>query len=272
MLETYFFVPGDKKKYLDKIESLKADNIVIDLEDAVALQNKKKAFDLVLEIKPKKNFFVRIPFFDGSCYTEEQIVKLIQHFEGRIVVPKLKEVSELLRVEKYVSALHLKIIILIEDPYGFINLQEILKSSSKNIHAVGFGSHDFCSITGLKHTTEHLAHYKRQLILYTRAFNVNYIDGVDLNLDDFEKFKEECVFAFEIGARGKFLIHPKQIEELKNAKYLADFELKELKSVYDKVKNIPDDAIEVYTINGKVYEKPHIIRIKFLMSQILNNN
>jgi len=271
MLETYFFVPGDKKKYLDKMESLKADNIVIDLEDAVALQNKENAFDLVLEIRPKKNYFVRIPFFDSS-FTEEQIITLIQHFEGRIVVPKLKEVSELLRIEKYASDLHLKVIILIEDPYGFINLQEILRSSSKHIHAVGFGSHDFCSITGIKHTTEHLAHYKRQLILYTKAFNVDYIDGVDLNLDDFKKFKEECVFAFEIGARGKFLIHPKQIEELKNAKYLSDFEIEELKSVYEKVKNIPEDAIEVYTINEKIYEKPHIIRIKFLMNQILNSN
>lgn len=267
MLETYFFIPGDKEKYLEKMVSLKSDYMIIDLEDAVATQNKSKAFNLVLGVSPKENYFVRIPFFDGS-YTEEEIIKLIQHFEGRIVIPKLKEVSELLKVEKYAPNLHLKLIILIEDPYGFINLQEILKSFSKKIHGVGFGSHDFCSITGMKHTTENMAHYKRQLILYTKAYGVDYIDGVDMNLHDFTQFKEECIFTFEIGGRGKFLIHPQQIEELRSAEYLSEEEMKRMKIVYEKVKNIPDGALEVYTINGEVYEKPHIERIKYLMSKI----
>ncbi|RZL47524.1 MAG: hypothetical protein EOP00_11705 [Pedobacter sp.] len=267
MLDTYFFIPGDKEKFINKIDSLDADYIVIDLEDAVSLQNKEGAFELTMSVVPQKNHFVRIPFFD-KCYSEELLIKLLQHFEGRIVVPKLREQSELKQISELLPQLDLRMIILVENPICFINLPDILKVYSSHIQGVGFGSHDFCSITGIKHTLENLSHYKRQLVLYTKAFNVDYIDGVDLDLKDFTQFKNECVFAFEIGSNGKFLIHPSQIEVLKNVKFITDAEMEQLKAVYEKVKNIPEDSIEVYTINEKVYEKPHIIRIKYLMEKL----
>lgn len=267
MLDSYFFIPGDKQKYLDKIVSIRADYIVIDLEDAVALQNKNVAFDLVLATTPQINYFVRIPFFE-NCFSNEQITKLIQHFKGRIAVPKLSVKTELFQINNFVPEIDLKMIILVENPLCFINLNEILQSFSSQIHGIGFGTHDFCSITGIKHKDEHLDSYKRQLLLYSKAFNINYIDGVDLDLINFKQFRKECFFAFEMGVNGKFLIHPRQLEELKKVKYLSDNELEELHKVYEIVKKIPDDAIEVYTINGKVYEKPHVIRIKNLINKI----
>lgn len=270
MLDSYFFIPGDKEKFINKIDTLKANYIIIDLEDAVSLQNKQTAFELVTTVIPKSNHYVRIPFFE-NCYSELQLIKLIEHFEGRIVVPKLREVNELGKIKDLIPKTVLSIIVLIENPFCFINLPEILKIYAKEIKAIGFGSHDFCSETGIKHSFENLSHYKRQLILYAKAYNVEFIDGVDLNLTDFSHFRAECIFAFEIGAGGKFLIHPKQLEELKNVKYLSDADFQQLLSVYDKIKNIPDNSIEVYTINGKVYEKPHILRIKYLMQRVSNN-
>ena len=267
MLDSYFFVPGDKQKYIDKIDSLSADYIVIDLEDAVAFQNKQEALSLVLSIIPKKNYFLRIPFFE-DCYSKSQLIQLIQHFSGRIVLPKVTDLVQVQYVCKLVPLIKLRMIILVENPLCFIHLPSILEVFSKEIHGVGFGSHDFCSITGIKHTLEHLAHYKRQLILYAKAYHVDYLDGVDLDLNDFKQFTEESIFAFEIGASGKFLIHPKQIEALKNIPFMSESEMKQLIVVYEKVKDIPDENIEVHTIEGKVYEKPHIIRVKHLMQKI----
>lgn len=270
MLDSYFFIPGDKEKFINKIDSLKADYVVIDLEDAVSLQNKVEAFELTMSIIPKKNYYVRIPFFD-NCYSQQQLIKLIEHFEGRIVVPKLREADEIAKIKDFAPNRVLSIIVLVENPYCFINLPEILKEHAKQIKGIGFGSHDFCSLTGIKHTFENLSHYKRQLVLYTKAYDVAFIDGVDLDLTDLSQFRAECVFAFEIGAGGKFLIHPKQLDELKNVKYMSDADFQQLIAVYEQIKDIPDDSIEVYTINGKVYEKPHILRIKYLMKKISTN-
>ena len=42
--------------------------------------------------------------------------------------------------------------------------------------------------------------------------------------------------------------------------------------VNEKIKDIPLNEIEVYTIEGKVYEKPHIVRIKYLMEKLKNRH
>jgi citrate lyase subunit beta/citryl-CoA lyase len=270
MLDSYFFIPGDKTKYLDKIDSLTADYIVIDLEDSVAQNNKQVGFEIVSSLSLKKNYFLRIPFFD-SYYSKGQIQALIAQFEGQIVLPNINSPKDVGQVVEWAEGKPLNMIVLIENPSSFIATEEILKIFSNQIHAIGFGSHDFCSITGIKHTFEHLAHYKRQLILYAKAFNVAFLDGVDLNLKNFDQFKKECVFAFESGADGKFMIHPLQLDELQKVDFMSDEEINQLKFVYEKVKDIPVNDIEVYTFMGKVYEKPHIIRIKFLMEKMEKN-
>lgn len=267
MIDSYFFIPGDKPNYLSKIDKLDADYIIIDLEDAVSNNNKKVAIELVLALTFNKNMFLRIPFFDNS-YTNEQLKSLILKFGGQIVIPKINSVEDVNKVISLSESIPLKMIVLIENPQSFIATEQILKSFSSQIHAIGFGSHDFCSITGIKHTLDHLAHYKRQLILYAKAFKVDFLDGVDLNLKNFHQFKKECVFAFESGADGKFMIHPLQLEEMHKIDFMSEEEINQLKFVYEKVKDIPVNDIEVYTIEGKVYEKPHIIRIKYLMEKM----
>lgn len=264
MLDSYFFIPGNKSKYLNKIESIKSDYFVIDLEDAVPLQSKLEALNLVLSTEPDNTHFVRIPFFE-NCYSNDQIISIVKHYKGRIVVPKVKELSDIRRIKGLVPNLDLIMIILVENPLCILNICDILNTFLGQIHAISLGNHDFCSVTGIKNSSENLIQYKRQLILYSKAFDVDYIDGVDLNLLEFDQFKSDCRLAFEIGSNGKFLIHPAQYEVFKDIQYFSDSEYEELKKVYDQIKDIPDDEIQVYTINGKVYEKPHINRIKLIM-------
>ncbi|MDQ3190818.1 MAG: aldolase/citrate lyase family protein [Bacteroidota bacterium] len=272
MIDSYFFIPGDKEKYLNKINQLDSEYIVLDLEDAVSKNNKQIAFNNALDLKIKGNTFVRIPFAD-NCYTSEQLVQLINKFNGRIVFPKLvngADIEEIISLHQF--PFHYKLIILVENPTCFINLGDILKHYSKHIFAIGFGSHDFCSIMGMKHSLKHLSSYKKQLLLLSKAYEKIFIDGVDLNIRDFKNFKEECVYAFEIGVEGKFIIHPTQLQEMRKIQYLSDLELKKLKEVYHKIEQINIDDVDVLNIDGVVYEMPHIIRIKHLMKRINRDN
>ena len=267
MIDSYFFVPGDKPNYLKKINSINADYFIVDLEDAVSVNNKSMAFHLVMTLKFNNNMFLRIPFFD-NCYSDKQIKALINKFERQIVLPKISALDDVEHIVSMVKGSVLKMIVLVENPASFLAVSVILNFFSSHIHAIGFGSHDFCSITNIKHSLEHLAHYKRQLILFAKAHDVAYLDGVDLNLKNFDEFKKECIFAFESGADGKFIIHPRQLDELGQIDFIKKEELDQLKLVYDKIKGIPINDIDVVTINGIVYEKPHIFRIKKLMEKV----
>lgn len=200
MIDSYFFLPGDKPNYLSKIGQLNANYIVIDLEDSVSLNNKQRGIELILASTITQNMFIRIPFYD-NCYTKQQKKDLTQKFNGQIVLPKINSIEDVRKVISVSDGIPLNMIILIEKSKSFIANEEIPKTFSNQIHALCFGCHNFCSITGIKHTFEQLIHYKKQLILYAKAYNITFLDGVDLDLKNFNQFKKECVFAFEAGCR-----------------------------------------------------------------------
>ncbi len=268
MLDSYFFIPGDRQKFLDKIASIPADYLVIDLEDAVSSANKQDAFDRVMTLNIATNYFVRIPFQD-ACYNDGQLKQLIQHFQGRIVLPKVQSLDDVSSVVKRVPDMELRMIVLVENPLCILNLTDILRSHASSIHAISFGSHDFCAEMGIKHTLENLIQYKRDLVLKSKAFGVDYVDGVDINLKDYTQFRTECKAAFDFGAEGKFLIHPNQLDEMHKLQYLAEDEKNEIIWVYDQIKDIADNDIGIYTFGNKVYEKPHIKHVKQLMRGII---
>ncbi len=268
MIDSYFFIPGDKEKFLNKMDVLSSDYFVIDLEDAVSKNNKQIAFEQVTKLSVNENVFIRIPFFD-NCYSDEQLKALIHHFKGRIVIPKLTTKTDFEKILSLINnAVSTKIIILVENPTCFIHLKDMLTEYKKHIYGIGFGSHDFCTIMGMKHELKNLMHYKKELLLLTKAFGKVYIDTVDINLKDFTIFKEECMFAFENGAEGKFIIHPAQLNEMKSIPYLSTAEIEKINHVYNSIKHLNLSDVDILEIDGEIYEMPHINRIKKLHEKL----
>ena len=264
MLDTYFFIPADKPKYFEKLESLDVDFIVFDLEDSVIDANKLLAFDYLVKQNVKSNQFVRIPLQEGN-YTKEQINQIVEKFNGRLVIPKVDSKASIDLLKAIVGNRHLELIILLESPRGIINLNQILSSYCADIRAVGFGSHDFCAAVGMRHDMELLLYYKQQIILQVKAFEIDYLDGVDTQLNDFTNLKSEAKLAFDCGATGKFLIHPSQIDALKEIEYISDVELSRYEKVYNLIKGKELGEVQIINMDGVMYEKPHFPRIiKFI--------
>lgn len=263
MLESYFFIPGDKQKYIDKSLEINASFFVFDLEDSVSVKNKSIGLKNLLRIKAnKKNYFVRAPLFE-NIYSKEEKRVLINHFNGNLVVPKvdnIEDIDRLVDLEKLNVKLNL--ILLIETPKGFVNTKSILDKYSSIISGIGFGSHDFSSITRIKHTSKNLDFYRKQLTVFAKAYDVKYIDSVDLNLKDFTQFEEECLHAFNQGADGKFIIHPEQLRLFNSLNYYSENELEFLKKVYLEMVSQKDEDFDILKIDGRIFERPHLLAIK----------
>ena len=121
---------------------------------------------------------------------------------------------------------------------------------------------------GTKHELKNLIHHKKDLILLANAFGKSFIDSVDLNLKDFSNFHNECLFAFENGANGKFLIHPLQLKEIKKVEYLSEKEKQKIMRVYHQIKSLNFDEIDIIEIDDEIYEMPHIIEIMNLYNRL----
>lgn len=267
MLNSYFFIPADKEKFLLKKNEINADIFIIDFEDSVSKNKKNLAFENGIRTSFTDNTFFRIPFLE-SCYSKEQLLLLTEKCKGRIVLPKIETEKDLVSILNIIGSVKgLEIILLIETPKIFIELKEILNKYGQNIIAIGFGSHDFCSITGIKHDMKYLKHFKLDLSLIAKAFSVLFIDGVDLNIRNLKQFKKECLFAYEIGCDGKFMIHPNQLKVANEIDFLPLDEIKKLKEIHKKIALIDLNDRDVIEIDGVVYEKPHIDKINKLINK-----
>lgn len=268
MLDSYLFIPADKVKFIDKIPEIESDYFVVDLEDSVSISKKGTALDNVLSRNFDKNVLFRIPFID-NVYSKDELIILISKSKGNIVIPKVRNLVDMSSIFSLLKGLNdLKLILLVENPECLLNLKDILFKYNKNISGVALGSHDFCSETGIKHESKYLNPIKNQLSLIVKAFGINVLDGVDVNIRDFEELKKECLIAFEMGMKGKFFIHPNQLIAAREVQYLSNPEIELIKRTIDKIKDFDDEEIDVIEINGVVYEKPHLNRIIQLFNKI----
>ncbi len=272
MLESYFFIPADKDKYMDNIANLRADHYVFDLEDAVAPNQKQTAYKKLIERPIKENYFVRIPLNDNS-FSSDQITKLLHLFNGNIVVPKVdtKEQIDIL-VSLAGESTQLNLVISVESPVGYFNINQILSAHRDSIFAIGFGTHDFCTCMEMKHTSEQLNPYRKQLILLAKVFGIGYIDGVNLQITETEEFNLEVRYAFEAGANGKFIIHPRHLNALNQTSFYSDNEIKKMRKVYTEYQKLGKKGLDILTLDGAVYEKPHILKIETILNKLDNNS
>lgn len=272
MLDSYFFVPGDKQRFISKSKDLDATYIVFDLEDSVSTKNKSEGLKNLLEIHAhSSNHYVRIPFLE-NVFNKEELRSLIIHFHGNLVLPKVNSLADIEHLEELVGeSLELNIILLIETPKGFINTRKILEKYSSIIKGIGFGSHDFSSIMKMKNTAENLDSYKKHLMVLAKAFEIDFIDSVDIDVQDFEQFKNETIQAFNQGADGKFIIHPEQLRIFNNLTFYSESELKLFNKVYLKMISQDEENIDILKIDGKIFEKPHLAAIKKIIEKKQSN-
>lgn len=268
MLDSYLFIPSDKNRFLHKMVSLEPDFFVVDLEDSVSLNNKNIALKNVLGSSFPANTFFRIPFFE-NVFKHSNLKELVTKSKGKVVIPKVRKIKEIEYVLSFFKpSEEIKLIILVENPECLANLKDILFKFREHVHAVGFGSHDFCSETGIKHLPEFIKPIKMQLNLIVKAFSIKVLDGVDVNIRDTHSLIEECKNAFDLGMDGKFYIHPTQIDVANQIEYLTPQEKNTYKKVYYKLQSLDKNNFDILEVDGRIYEKPHISRILKLIKKM----
>lgn len=259
MIESYFFIPGSHPKLIEKTINIKADNLIIDLEDAILKSDIQTALGELNSIKNKGGLWIRPVVFEIGKEQLTVFKALLKIGFRNFVLPKIRNLKQLKNLESSInnSILNeLKIIILVENPECLLNLNEIIVNSLIKIEGIGFGSQDYCSETGMKHTLELLKTPRFQIMNTTKAHGIKSIDIVSMDSKAGEMFKSELREAFEMGYDGKFLIHPSQLEILKRFPFYTKEEVIEAEDIINEYTKLQKPAVFVY--NNIAIEPPHI--------------
>lgn len=227
-------VPGSSDKMMAKAATLGVDHVFLDLEDAVAPAAKIPARAQVVAALNTLDWgrttrCVRINDLD-THYAYEDIIHVVEGAGDRldtIMVPKVRNACDVRFVDRLLSQIELKlglqrrigIEVLIEEAEAIMRVEEIAGASPR-LEALIFGMGDYSASQGIDTRAisgdtgypGDIWHYARfKMIVAARAHGIEAIDGPFVNFRDGDYFRAECVRALQLGAGGKWAIHPSQV-------------------------------------------------------------
>lgn len=259
MIQSYFFIPGNHSKLFDKLETTQADFLIIDIEDSISQNDFNDVLNKIVTIQNKHSLFVRPRLFDGLNPAETTFKILLKSGFRNFIIPKFICISELIQLEDCIielSVSDVKVILLIENPQALFSLQEILLKTKLNVVGIGFGSQDYCNETGMKHTTELLKYPRFMISGIAKAFGKTSIDIACMDIRNDEIYLKEIEDAESMGFDAKFVIHPRQLELIRNYKFHSDNEIFEAATILAEYERLGKPSVFVF--NGRAVEPPHI--------------
>lgn len=266
MFKSYMFIPANKKRFIEKSSQLKdLNHRIFDLEDSVVEKDIKIALSNLQKIEILQNDWVRIRI--GGSEQNDLINELNKLGFNNYMIPKFCGYEEFYRIFSDIKTINIdaRFILLLENPRSYIELEKILIDFSSSIHGISLGIHDFTFITGMKNDYKTLRNIRVNIMIIAKAYSVIPIDVVSMYLKDKKLIEEEIIDGFNLGYRGKLLIHPNQLEVLNGVEFYSLSQVNEYKQIYNHYQEKVQKEDTVFSYNDRVYEKMHIEEIKKIL-------
>lgn len=261
MERSYLFVPGNRPERIKKALDCSSDAVIIDLEDAVAIDEKRAARQSVAAAMEQlgtvtKKLYVRVNDSKSSFWMEDVVFAANLPFAG-VMLPKADSVEAICKLENHLSA-EQSIIPLIETAKGLESAYEIASSSNK-VTRLAFGAIDYCLDLGISITQsqEELLYPRAALAVASRAAEIESpIDTVFVDIDDEEGLVAETKRAKQLGLFAKLCIHPSQVAAI-NRMFTPTAEertwAEEIITAFEMAEN---QGIAAIKVNGKMVDYP----------------
>src|SRR5690349_18533243 len=211
-------VPGSNARFIEKAVGLEADEVFLDLEDAVAPGEKDSARSQVIEALQTLDFgsktvVVRVNGTDTPHYYKDLIAVVEQAGTSldAIMLPKVRTPGDVEMTDKLLTQIELAnglelgrigIEAQIEDATGLIAC-EAIACASPRMETLIFGPGDYSAAVGIPITTigaapdgypgDHLNYVYTRLVVAARAAGIQAIDGPYARVGDDEGLRERAV-------------------------------------------------------------------------------
>jgi citrate lyase subunit beta / citryl-CoA lyase len=255
------FMPGSNARALEKARTLPADALVLDLEDAVAPDAKETAREqVVAALKAggygRREVVVRVNGL-ATPWGYADLAAAATAGADAVLIPKVESadiVRQSLAVLDAASGpADLPLWCMMETPKGMLHAEEIAASGPR-VACLVMGTSDLAKELNAAHTPLRLPLITALglCLLAAKGYGLAVLDGVYLDLQDDEGFRNSCVQGAELGFDGKTLIHPRQIEPANEA--FAPSQAEIVTSLRALIKKSFPKLQEEYKWNQPVYE------------------
>jgi citrate lyase subunit beta-like protein len=260
------YVPGHDSRKLVKSLGSGADAIILDLEDGVPLTEKEnaratlKSWLATTKIPDTIEVALRINSL-GSGFTLADLMLVQSGKIQTIVAPKIHSYEDVMVFDRLLQELaslnDINIIPCIESARGVINAAAIANASKRNV-AIVFAAEDLCADMGLNrsHDLKELLFARSSVVAAAKAFGLDAIDLVCVDVHDEEKLSKECKEGRDMGFTGKQVIHPKQVIQV-NQKYSpSPLEIDKATRIVNQYSSASKLGKGAFILDGQVIDTP----------------
>jgi citrate lyase subunit beta/citryl-CoA lyase len=252
-------VPGSNPRFLEKARALPADQVFLDLEDAVAPLAKPEARKNIVAALNEGGWGDKVRVVRVNDWTTEWTYRdVIEVVEGAganldcLMLPKVQTAAQVMALDSMLTQIEktvgldvgrIGIEAQIENALGLINIEEIAQASPR-VETLIFGPADFMASINMKslvvgeqppgYDVGDAYHYiLMKILMAARAFDKQAIDGPYLQIRDLDGFRRVAGRSAALGLDGKWVLHPGQVD-------VANAVFSPRQEDYDHAENILD--------------------------------
>jgi citrate lyase subunit beta/citryl-CoA lyase len=230
-------VPGSSPRFLEKAQGLPADQVFLDLEDAVAPLAKESARHSIVDALNKgdwtgKTRVVRVNDWTTS-WTYRDVITVVEGAGANldcVMLPKVQDAEQVRTLDLLLTQIErtmgfevgrIGIEAQIENARGLVNVDEIAASSPR-LETIVFGPADFMASINMKslvvgkqppgYDADAYHYILMRILMAARTHDLQAVDGPYLQIRDVDGFREVARRAAALGYDGKWVLHPGQIE------------------------------------------------------------
>jgi malyl-CoA/(S)-citramalyl-CoA lyase len=303
---TELAVPGSNYRFIEKAAESPADVIFLDLEDAVAPDDKPQARKNIIKALNEidfgnKTMSVRINGLD-THYMYRDVIDIIEQGGERLdlfMIPKAGTAADIYAVDMLVTQAEdavgrkkkLGFEMIIETALGMSNVDAIAAASPRN-ESLHFGVADYAASTRARTTviggpnpmygvltdaTESgerdyhwgdMWHYAiARMVVAARANGLRPVDGPFGDIQDPDGYKAQAFRAAVLGCEGKWAIHPSQIELGQAVFSPSEAEVEKAKRILDAMEQAQKEGKGAVTLDGRLIDIASIKQAENLVNK-----
>ncbi|WP_188400019.1 CoA ester lyase [Sporomusa sp. GT1] len=272
---TMLFMPGNNPGMLQNGGVFGADALILDLEDAVAPQEKDAARLLVAQALQTVDYaasekVVRINPLD--TFAREDIEAIVPCRPDALLVPKVEKPEDIIEVVRMAAAAEqpgqppVKLIALLETPAGIAEAYRIAKADARVV-ALAFGAEDYTAALGAKRTKEGTEIFSARSIVVNSAAaaGIQSIDTPFTDVNDREGLIEDTELAKQLGFKGKLAINPRQIDDIHKVFNPTEKDIDWAQRVIKSIRKAEAEGSGVASLDGKMVDAPIVARAERIL-------
>ncbi len=269
---TMMFMNAQKPGLIKDAYIYGVDSIMLDLEDAVAENQKDAArFSLNHALKTIDNGDTEVIMLIHGLHPQhwqEDIRVCVAGGADGIRIAKCESAQDVKIVEEHVEKAEREfgvqvgrtlLMAALESPKGIMNAYEICAASDR-MFGVAISGGDFrkCKQPTPPADGNDMLFARGQMLLAARAAGVQCFDTVFTDLDDMEGFINEVRQNKAMGFDGKSLINPKQIRPVHEIFAPTEKEVAQAEAWVSAFREAQARGVGVFTVNGKMVDAAFI--------------